>query len=104
MSASVVSSPIRSAGTGLGSPGFRSHRKMSAGTIIKKIQTLQDTIESLRQQLTFTRAEEEEYGNKKKTKELVKEPKEKKTTVAAAEGATKQRKMQMQKTKEEEKD
>ncbi len=102
MSASVVSSPIRSAGTGLGSPGFRSQRKMSAGTIMKKIQTLQDTIESLRQQLTFTRAEEEEYGIQKKTKELVKEPKEKKTTVAAAEGATKQKKMQMQKTKEEE--
>ncbi len=100
MSASVVSSPIRSAGTGLGSPDFRSQRKMSAGTIMKKIQTLQDTIESLRQQLTFTRAEEEEGGVQKKTKELVKEPKEKKTTVTSAEGATKQKKMQ--KTKEEE--
>jgi len=68
---------------------------------MKKIQTLQDTIESLRQQLTFTRAEEEEGGIQKKTKELVKEPKEKKTTVAAAEGATKQNKMQNAKKKEE---
>jgi vesicle coat complex subunit len=50
---------------------------MSAGTIMKKIQTLQDTIESLRQQLVFTRTEEEEGGVQKKTKEA-KEPKEKK--------------------------
>ena len=96
MSTSVVSSPIRSAGTGLGSPGFRSQRKMSAGTIIKKIQTLQDTIESLRQQLVFTRTEEE-GGVQKKPKEA-KEPKEKKTTVAA----TTEKQKKMQKTKEEE--
>ena len=96
MSASVVSSPIRSAGTGLGSPGFRSQRKMSAGTIMKKIQTLQDTIESLRQQLVFTRTEEE-GGVQKKPKEA-KEPKEKKTTVAA----TTEKQKKMQKTKEEE--
>ena len=58
MAASVASSPIRSTGTA-GSPGFRSHRKMSAGTIVKKIQTLEDALESLRQQLVFTRSEEE---------------------------------------------
>ena len=100
MSTSVVSSPIHSAGTGLGSPGFRSQRKMSAGTIMKKIQTLQDTIESLRQQLTF-QAEEEGGVQKKPKKVVVKEQKEKKITVAAAEGAAAKQK-KMQKTKEEE--
>jgi hypothetical protein len=90
--ASVVSSPVRST---TGSPGFRSQRKLSAGTIIKKIQTLQDTIESLRQQLVFTRAEEESVPPKE-----VKKAKQIKEKMPAA--ATKQKKIQ--ETKEEEKD
>jgi hypothetical protein len=98
MATSVASSPVRSTGTGSGSPGFRSQRKLSAGTIIKKIQTLEDTIESLRQQLVFTRTEEESVPPKevKKTKQI----KEKMPAAAAA--PTKQKKVQ--ESKEEEKD
>jgi hypothetical protein len=75
---------------------------MSAETILRKIQTLQDTIESLRQQLVFTRTEEEGSSVQKKTKE-VKEQKEKKTTVAATAESGKQKKIQ-KKNEEEEKD
>jgi hypothetical protein len=88
--ASVVSSPVRST---TGSPGLRSQRKLSAGTIVKKIQTLQDTIESLRQQLVFTQAEEESVSQKE-----VKKAKQIKEKMPAA--ATKQKKIQ--ETKEEE--
>ena len=95
MATSVVSSPVRSTGTGSGSPGFRSQRKLSAGTIMKKIQTLEDTIESLRQQLVFTRTEEESVPPKevKKAKQI----KEKMPTAAAA--PTKQKKIQEEKDK-----
>jgi hypothetical protein len=100
MATSVVSSPIRSTGTG--SPGFRSQRKMSAGTIVKKIQTLEDAIESLRQQLVFTRSEEESIPQKeaKKPKEAKqpKQPKQPKEKIPA----TNQKKVQ--ESKEEEKD
>ena len=98
MATSVASSPVRSTGTGSGSPGFRSQRKLSAGTIIKKIQTLEDTIESLRQQLVFTRTEEESVPPKevKKAKQI----KEKMPAAAAA--PTKQKKIQ--ESKQEEKD
>lgn len=100
MATSVVSSPVRSTGTG--SPGFRSHRKMSAGTIVKKIQTLEDAIESLRQQLVFTRSEEESITQKevKKPKEAKqpKQPKQPKEKIPE----TKQKKVQ--ESKEEEKD
>ena len=97
MATSVVSSPIRSTGT-VGSPGFRSQRKMSAGTIVKKIQTLEDAIESLRQQLVFARSEEESIPHKevKKPKEA-KQPKQLKEKIPA----TKQKKTQ--ESKEEEK-
>ena len=96
MAASVVSSPVRST---TGSPGFRSQRKMSAGSIMKKIQTLEDTIESLRQQLVFTRTEEESVSQKevKKAKQI-----KEKVPAAAAAAPTKQKKVQ--KSKEEEKD
>jgi len=94
MATSVVSSPVRSTETG--SPGFRSQRKLSAGTIMKKIQTLEDTIESLRQQLVFTRAEEESVVPQKEVKKA-KQTKEKIPAAAAA--PTKQKK-----TVEEEKD
>ena len=98
MSASVVSSPVRSTVTG--SPGFRSQRKLSAGTIMKKIQTLEDTIESLRQQLVFTRSEEESEPGSKRTKQI----KEKMpVTVATKQKKTNQKKIQ-QESKEEEKD
>jgi hypothetical protein len=72
---------------------------MSAGTIMKKIQTLEDTIESLRQQLVFTRTEEESVPQKevKKTKQI----KEKMPAKATA-APTKQKKVQ--ESKEEEKD
>ena len=73
MATSVVSSPIRSAGTA-GSPGFRSQRKLSAGTIVKKIQTLEDALESLRQQLVFARSEED--GARPGPQKEVKKPKE----------------------------
>ena len=46
---------------------------MSAGTIVKKIQTLEDALESLRQQLVFTRSEEESVAV---TKKEAKKPKE----------------------------
>ena len=91
MATSVVSSPVRST---TGSPGFRSQRKLSVGTITRKIQTLQDTIESLRQQLVFTRAEEESIPQKE-----VKKPKQIKEKMPAA---PKQKKIQD--SKEEEKD
>ena len=103
MATSVVSSPIRSAGTA-GSPGFRSQRKLSAETIVKKIQTLEDAIESLRQQLVFTRSEEESIPQKeaKKPKEAKqpKEPKEQKEKMPAA---AKQKKIQESKEEEKEK-
>lgn len=98
MATSVVSSPVRSTTS---SPGFRSQRKMSAGSIMKKIQTLEDTIESLRQQLVFTRTEDESVPQKevKKAKQI----KEKMPAAAAAAAApTKQKKVQ--ESKEEEKD
>jgi hypothetical protein len=96
MATSVVSSPVRST---TGSPGFRSQRKLSAGTIMKKIQTLEDTIESLRQQLVFTRTEEESVPQKeaKKAKQI-----KEKVPAAAAAAPTKQKKIQN--SKEEEKD
>ena len=99
--ASVTSSPIRSAGTA-GSPGFRSQRKLSAETIVKKIQTLEDAIESLRQQLVFTRSEEESIPQKeaKKPKEA-KQPKEPKQQKEKMPAAAKQKKIQ--ESKEEEK-
>ena len=90
MATSVVSSPVRST---TGSPGFRSQRKLSVGTITRKIQTLQETIESLRQQLVFTRAEEEFVPQKE-----VKKPKQIKEKMPAA---PKQKKIQD--SKEEEK-
>ena len=95
MSASVVSSPVRSAGT-MGSPGFRSQRKLSSETITKKIQALENTIESLRQQLVFTRSEEESIPPKKVTKKVP----------VVAEAATKQKKTNQKKIQEskEEKD
>ena len=91
MATSVASSPVRST---TGSPGFRSQRKMSTGTIMKKIQTLEDTIESLRQQLVFTRTEEEN-----EIKQTAKQTKEK---MPAAAAAAKQKKPK--ESKEEEKD
>ena len=99
MATSVVSSPVRSIATA-GSPGFRSQRKMSAGTIVKKIQTLEDAIESLRQQLVFTRSEEESIPQKeaKKPKEA-KQPKQSKEKIPA----TKQKKVQESKEEEKEK-
>ena len=99
MATSVVSSPVRSTGTG--SPGFRSQRKMSAGTIVKKIQTLEDAIESLRQQLVFTRSEEESIPQKetKKPKEA-KQPKQPKEKIPS----TKQKKIQESKEEEKEKE
>jgi hypothetical protein len=100
-----MSSPVRSAGTA-GSPGFRSQRKLSAGTIVKKIQTLEDAIESLRQQLVFARSEDDACSGTQKEvkkpkeiktqKEKQKEPKEKVSVT------TKQKKTQ--ESKEEEKD
>lgn len=95
MAASVVSSPVRST---TGSPGFRSQRKLSVGTITRKIQILQDTIESLRQQLVFTRAEEESESitQKEVKKAKAKQIKEK------LPAAPKQKKVQ--ESKEEEKD
>ena len=99
MATSVASSPVRSTGTGSGSPGFRSQRKLSAGTIMKKIQTLEDTIESLRQQLVFTRTEEESVPPKE-VKKKAKQIKEKIPAAAAA--PTKQKKIQ--ESKQEEKD
>jgi hypothetical protein len=71
---------------------------MSAGTIMKKIQTLEDTIESLRQQLVFTR-NEEDNENKQPMKQPTKQTKEK---MPAAAAAAKQKKMK--ESKEEEKD
>jgi hypothetical protein len=71
---------------------------MSAGTIMKKIQTLEDTIESLRQQLVFTRTEEDNE-NKQPMKQPTKQTKEK---MPAAAAAAKQKKMK--ESKEEEKD
>jgi hypothetical protein len=102
MATSVVSSPVRSTGTG--SPGFRSQRKMSAGTIVKKIQTLEDAIESLRQQLVFTRSEEDMYVTKKEAKKpkeakQTKQPKQPKEKIPA----TNQKKVQESKEEEKEK-
>ena len=99
MATSVVSSPVRSAGTA-GSPGFRSQRKLSAGTIVKKIQTLEDAIQSLRQQLVFARSEEDLCVCPDTRKE-VKKPKEAKKQKETKE--TKQKKTQ-QESKEEEKE
>lgn len=102
---SVVSSPVRSAGTG--SPGFRSQRKMSAGTIIKKIQTLEDTIESLRQQLVFTRSEEEERisnSNVVAKKNITKEPKQPKEVKEKMSAATATKQKKTQNAADEEKD
>ena len=85
MSSSLMSSPVRANPSGTGSPGFRSQKKLSAGTIMKKIQTLEDTIESLRQQLVFTRSEEEQISNaisKRKTNTNPKQPKQPKETKA----------------------
>jgi len=79
MAASVTSSPIRSAGTA-GSPGFRSQRKLSAETIVKKIQTLEDAIQSLRQQLVFTRSEEDVCPGPQKEVKKPKEIKQQKET------------------------
>ena len=78
MSSSAISSPVRSRETG--SPGFKSQRKMSAGTIIKKIQTLEEALESLRQQLVFTRSEQDSVPvpqKEVKQNKKQKEPKEK---------------------------
>ena len=81
-----MSSPVRSTGAESGSsPRFRSQRKMSAGTITRKIQTLEETIESLRQQLVFSRSEEEQISStiskgrntKPKQPKEAKQPKEK---------------------------
>ena len=94
---SVVSSPVRS--TREGSPGFRSQRKMSAGTIMKKIQTLEETIESLRQQLVFTRSDEEPNAVKKS-----KEAKETKEKMAAPTKQKKTKESKEEESKEEEKD
>ena len=106
MATSVVSSPIRSAGTA-GSPGFRSQRKLSAGTIVKKIQTLEDALESLRQQLVFARSEED--GARPGPQKEVKKPKEakqpkqpNKQLKEKVPAAAKQKKIQ--ESKEEEKD
>ena len=103
MANSVVSSPVRST---TGSPAFRSQRKLSAGTIMKKIQTLEDTIESLRQQLVFTRTEDENIvatKEIKKPKQLKeKMPKATATIAATTTAETKQKKIQN--AKEEEKD
>ena len=65
---------------------------------MKKIQTLEDTIESLRQQLVFTR-NEEDNENKQPMKQPTKQTKEK---MPAAAAAAKQKKMK--ESKEEEKD
>ena len=94
MATSVVSSPVRVRPT-TGSPGFRSQRKLSVGTITRKIQTLQDTIESLRQQLVFTTRSEEESVPQKE----VKKQKQIKEKVPAR---PKQKKIQ--ESKQEEKD
>ena len=98
---SVVSSPVR---TGMGSPGFRSQRKMSAGTIMKKIQTLEDTIESLRQQLVFTRSEEEQISSVIAKKNIPKQPKQPKEIKEKIQAATKQKKTQNAAATDEEKD
>jgi hypothetical protein len=71
---------------------------MSAGTIVKKIQTLEDAIESLRQQLVFTRSEEESVAVTKKQPKEAKQPKQPKEKIPS----TKQKKIQ--ESKEEEKD
>jgi hypothetical protein len=80
-----MSSPVRVNPSGTGSPGFRSQKRLSAGTIIKKIETLEGAIESLRQQLVFSRSEEEQISNtisKRKTNTNPKQPKEPKETKA----------------------
>ena len=85
MSSSLMSSPVRVNPSGTGSPGFRSQKRLSAGTIIKKIETLEGAIESLRQQLVFSRSEEEQISNtisKRKTNTNPKQPKEPKETKA----------------------
>ena len=94
---SVVSSPVRT--TAMGSPGFRSQRKISAGTIMKKIQTLEETIESLRRQLVFTRSEEEQVSNVSSKKSIPKQLKEVKEKMPPAEA--KQKKTQKSKEEEE---
>jgi hypothetical protein len=71
---------------------------MSTGTIMKKIQTLEDTIESLRQQLVFARTEEEQSAPQKEVKQTIKQTKEKMPAAAA----TKQKKTNA--AAEEEKD
>jgi len=53
---------------------------MSAGTIIKKIQTLEETIQSLRQQLVFSRTEEEEEKELKQNKQPIQPTKTTKQT------------------------
>ena len=103
MATSVVSSPVRS---NTGSPAFRSQRKLSAGTIMKKIQTLEDTIESLRQQLVFTRSEDENIVATKEIKKpkQLKEKMPKATATIAAKTASETKQKKIQNAKEEEKD
>lgn len=101
MAASLMSSPVRMNPSGSDSPGFKSQRKMSAGTILKKIQTLEDTIESLRQQLVFARSEEETVPTKEIKKS--KQPKEAKETKQTKEKAPTMQK-KTQNTTDEEKD
>jgi hypothetical protein len=88
MATSAVSSPVRSTRTC--SPGFRSQRKISTETITKKIQTLEDAIQSLRQQLVFARSDEEKDVIQKE----VKKPKEAKQQPKEKIPATKQKKIQ----------
>ena len=84
MSSSLVSSPVRSTRTG--SPGFRSQRKISADTITKKIQNLEDIIESLRQQLVFARSQDDEStDSQKEVKPKEKIPTKQKKTQDATE-------------------
>ncbi len=100
MSSSLMSSPVRANPSGTGSPGFRSQKKLSAGTIMKKIQTLEDTIESLRQQLVFTRSEEEQISNTISNKK----PKQPKETKAKQPKETKPKQPKEIKASAEEKD
>jgi hypothetical protein len=77
---------------------------MSAGTIMKKIQTLEDTIESLRQQLVFTRSEEEQISSVIAKKNIPKQPKQPKEIKEKIPAATKQKKTQNAAATDEEKD
>jgi hypothetical protein len=99
MATSATSSPVHFADA-KGSPGFRSQRRMSSGTIMKKISTLQDAIESLRQQLVFTRSEEEQVTQDVALTNKPKKVKETKTQQEKIPAAKKQKKTE----EEEEKD